>query len=212
MNSRNTTQTVFVVDDNADMRHAVRDFLQHGLLTVETFASAKDFLAAYSPEKSGCLVLDIHMPGMSGLELQEHLVLNKIFIPTIISSGRAVVTDAVRSMKMGTFEFLEKPYSSEVLLKCVRKALEVDRLRRQGDGQLTKLRLRYEQLTERERQILAQVVFGKQSKHIADHLGIAISTVDNHRSNIMRKLQAETSADLTRIALLIDPTMGLSTE
>ena len=211
MNSLNTVQTVFVVDDNADMRQAVGDYLECAQLTVEKYASAKDFLAAYSPAKSGCLILDIHMPQMSGLELQAHLLSKNISIPIIIVSGRAVVTDAVKSMKMGSFEFLEKPYSSEFLLKRVREALEVDRLKRQGDGQMTDLRLRLDQLTERERQVLTQVVTGKQSKHIADTLGIAVSTVDNHRANIMRKLQAETSADLTRIALLADPTLGLNT-
>ena len=204
----NSGQTVFVVDDNLAMLQAVGDYLRGAQLNVETFSSAKDFLAAYSETRPGCLLLDIHMPEMSGIELQERLLEMNISIPIIIVSGRAAVSDAVKSMKMGSFDFLEKPYSSEFLLKRVRDALDHDHKRRSDRSKSSESRNRFEQLTDRELQILSHVISGKPSKVIADQMGLAVSTVGNHRANIMRKLQAETSADLTRIALLLDPSLA----
>ena len=204
----NSVQTVFVVDDNLTLLEAVREFLSVAELIVETFSSAKDFLAAYSATRPGCLLLDIHMPDMTGIELQERLIEMNISIPIIVVSGRSAVSDAVKSMKMGIFDFLEKPYSSEFLLKRVRDALELDHKQRSDHSKSSESRNRFEQLTDRELQILSHVISGKPSKVIADQMGLAVSTVGNHRANIMRKLQAETSADLTRIALLLDPSLA----
>jgi two-component system, LuxR family, response regulator FixJ len=203
-------QTVFIVDDDRGMRGALGDYLRSAKLNVETFDSARSFLAAYVPSRPGCLILDIRMPGMTGLELQEHLVLQGVPLPILVVSAHAQVADAVKSMKLGSFEFIEKPYASEFLLKRVREALEHDQRTRSERSQLAQARECFKKLTEREKEILRLVVAGKQSKRIADLLELSVSTVDNHRANIMRKLSAETSADLTRIALLIDPGLAFS--
>jgi two-component system response regulator FixJ len=203
-------QTVFIVDDNPQLRKSLGDFLEAAQLTVQSFASAKAFLAAYRPSMAGCLILDIQMPEMSGLELQELLCAKGHRLPIIIVSGHRVVRDVVLTMKMGSYEFIEKPYCPDFLLKRVREALEDDLRQRLEDGRLITLRNRFAKLTVRERQVLSWVISGAQSKTFADKLGLSVSTVDNHRANIMKKLNAKTSADLTRMALLIDPTLAFA--
>lgn len=207
-----SNQTVFVVDDSPGMREAVSSFLLANGMSVKTFGSAKEFLAAYDGSSGGCLILDIRMPEMSGVELQEHLLAQGVTLPIIIVSGHAAITDAVKAMKLGSFEFMEKPYSPDILLRRVREALEHDRKIRTENALLTQFKSRYLRLTEREKQILALVVAGKQSKIIADRMGLSVSTIDNHRANIMNKLHAETSADLVRIALLADPDLAFPSD
>jgi len=203
------TPTVFVVDDNSKFRRCVSSFLSAANLSVETFNSAKAFLASYNPTRPGCLILDIRMPDISGLDLQEKLISLGATLPIIFVSGEAVVKDAVRAMKLGSFEFLEKPFPPDVLLRRVRSALEHDHNARAQRSQRAYLGTLFQKLTEREKQILCLVISGKQSKVIADQIGLSTSTVDNHRANIMRKLQAKTSSDLVRIALLVDFNLAL---
>jgi two-component system, LuxR family, response regulator FixJ len=201
-------QTVFVVDDHPSMRQTLSNFLKAAQLNVESFDSAKSFLATYHPTRAGCLVLDIKMPEMSGLELQEYLLSIGASLPIIIVSGQAAVMEAVKAMKLGSFDFMEKPYSPEVLLKRVREALECDRNTRRSRERRGELRARFDQLTDREKQILSSIIIGKHSKIIAEDLGVSVSTIDNHRANIMKKLKAESPADLTRLAILADPSLG----
>lgn len=197
--------TVFIVDDNAEMRRSLARFLKEWGLITREFDSAQAFLDAYDPQESGCLLLDIHMPGMSGCELQESLNNSGVKLPVIIVSGHGVVRDVVRAMRMCPFEFIEKPFEPKQLLARVREAIEYDVESRKAAEETVLARKRYEKLTPREKQILAGVVSGRKSKVLASELGVSTSTIDNHRANIMKKLKAESPADLTRISLLVDP-------
>lgn len=198
-------QTVFVVDDDPGMRNVLCGFLRASGFRFQAFGSAIEFLSAYASDRGGCLVLDLRMPEMSGLELQERLVGLGFSLPIIVVSGNAAVVDAVKAMKLGSYDFIEKPYSSELLLLRIREALDHDRRARTERARKAEAAARLRMLTKREKQVLRHVVSGRQSKAIADEMGLSVSTIDNHRANIMKKLKAETSADLTRIALLIDP-------
>jgi FixJ family two-component response regulator len=197
-------QTVFVVDDNPEMRKSLSDFLQAAGQEVRSFDSGKAFLSFYKPEMPGCLILDIQMPEMTGIELQEILCSQGFALPIIVVSGGAAVMDAVKTMKLGTFDFIEKPFDPHVLLARVQEALNHDRKNRADDVERRQIRERYAKLTAREREVLDAVVAGLPSKEIADKMGLTISTVDNHRANIMKKMGATTSADLTRIVLSLN--------
>jgi FixJ family two-component response regulator len=201
-------QSVYVVDDSSDMRDSVAGFLRVSGLSVETFGSARAFLSRFSPALSGCLVLDVHMPEMSGIELQETLVTMRASLPVIVVSGNAAIADVVRTMKLGSLEFIEKPYSPKHLLECVHEALRVDLRRREEGSMRAQAQACFARLTERERQIVSLVVAGRPSKLIAGEMGLTVSTIDNHRAKIMKKLRAETAADLARIALLADPALA----
>lgn len=201
--------TIFVVDDDAKVRQSLGDFLRASGFEVAEFASASGFLDNCRPGQSGCLILDLHMPEISGIELQEALQARGIRLPAIIVSGQASIADAVKATRLGAFEFIEKPYSPDVLLKRVHEALELDREKREESAKQEILRGRLRSLTKRERQILSWVVVGHDSKTIAEKAGLSVSTVNNHRSNIMEKLAAKTAADLSRIAILADPSLAL---
>lgn len=203
-----STQTVFVVDDSPEMRRTLCGFLRAAGLNVQDFSSADTFLSVYKPEMGGCLVLDIQLPGMSGLDLQEFLSRNGISLPIIIVSGQAMVKDAVRAMKLGSFEFVEKPFEPKFLLARVKEALNHDRESRKIAAKRDVYRERYNKLSERERQILSLVISGKGSKEIASAMSLTVSTVDNHRANLMKKLKAGTSAELATIALTVDPSLA----
>ena len=197
-------QTVYVVDDDAGMRKSLGMLLDSAGLSAEPFESAKAFLAGFDSRRSGCLVLDIKMPEMSGLELQEHLVKAGITIPIIVISAHADVTSAVRAMKMGSFDFIEKPYAPEKILDKIQEALDFDQQNRAEREWRASVQKLMQAVTEREREILDLVVAGKPSKQIASELGITVSTVDNHRAKLLKKLKAETTADLLRITLSAD--------
>lgn len=203
-------QTVFIIDDNVNMLSALGTFLQASNLKVRTYSSARDFVRTCNSKNNGVIVLDLKMPELSGLELQEYLVSTNNTLPIIFVSGHAEVSDAVMAMKLGSFDFIEKPYSSEYLLKRIRDAMEVNRVDEEKRIYVTELRARFETLTAREKSILTWVIAGKQSKFIADSLSVSVSTIDNHRANVMSKLKAETSSDLVRMALLVDPTLAFS--
>jgi two-component system, LuxR family, response regulator FixJ len=201
-------QTVYIVDDNSEMRRSVSRFLAAAGLKVEDFSSAEAFLEAEIGP--GCLVLDINMPNMTGYELQKKLLDSGIGLPVIIVSGHSVVSDIVKTMKLKPFEYIEKPYDPHFLLQQIHAALAYDLNERKLEGERKGALERFSSLTAREHEVPAGVIAGLQSKAIADKLGLSTSTVDNHRANIMKKLKAATSAELTRICLMADPSMALT--
>ena len=202
--------TVFVVDDDAAVRQALSWLIESVGLRVEAFASAQEFLDAH-PESdlAGCLVLDVRMPGLSGLELQAKLAAQGAGLPVIILTGHAEVPMAVQALKAGAVDFFEKPVSEQKLLDRIQQALEQDardRLRRAGRAEV---RARLARLTARERQVLGLVVAGKSNKEMASELGVTTKTIEAHRAQIMRKLEAESLAELVRLSLSADNGPGL---
>jgi len=193
--------TVYVVDDDEPIRDSLRMLLRSAGLPVETFASAQQFLAAYTPPAPGCLLVDVRMPGMSGLELQELLAARKIALPVIVITGHGHVAMAVRAMKAGAADFVEKPFDDELLLECIRRTLARDADTRRRQSRSSESTQRLAALTPREREIMEHLVAGKSNKAIAADLGISARTVEVHRARIMEKLEAKSLADVVRIAL-----------
>ena len=196
------TPTVFLVDDDAAVRDALGVLFRTEGLTVSAYASAESFLATCPLDVCGCLVLDLHMPGMGGIELQKALSEKNILLPVIFLTGHGDIPMSVRALKAGAVDFLEKPANPDVLLARVRDALAQDLRRRTVSAEQAALGALYDRLTVREREILAQVADGKTSKEIARSLGISPRTVEVHRSHIMGKLGADSLADLIRIGQL----------
>jgi FixJ family two-component response regulator len=198
-----TTQnaTVFVVDDDGAVRKSLELLLKSVGHSPESYRSAQEFLDAYDPARPGCLILDIRMPGMSGLELQRTLRERGMDIPVIIVTGHGDVPVAVRSLKEGAFEFLEKPFSKQLLLEHVRGALQRDAACRSLKGVHQERASKLALLTPREQEVLELVVAGKVSKEIAAGLGLSKKTVDVHRTHIMQKLQVETLAELVQLVM-----------
>ncbi len=196
--------TVFVVDDEADIRDALRMLLASVKLKVETFGSAREFLAAYDPARAGCMILDVRMPGMSGPELQEQLRANNINIPIIIITGHGDVPTAVRTMKAGAIDVLEKPFSDDLLLERVYQALGRDAATRAEQAEREKVAKRIARLTPREREVMGAIVQGKLNKVIAADLGLSTRTVEIHRARIMDKMEARSVSTLTRMVLLME--------
>lgn len=196
--------TVFVIDDDKAVRHFLRGLIASVNLRVEAFTSAQEFLAAYRSSSPGCLLLDIRMPGMSGLELQQELSVRGIDLPVIVLTGHGNVQVAVHAMKAGAVDFIEKPFNNELLLDRVQKAVAKsvdtyeDRIKR--DEILNRRKL----LTPRERQVLDLVVAGESNKGIARHLHISEKTVEIHRANVMGKMQAKSLADLVKIVSTLE--------
>lgn len=193
--------TVFVVDDDHAVRRSLDMLIRSVGLGVETFPSAQDFLDRFDAQRPGCLVIDVRMPGMSGLELQRHLKQHGVQIPVIIVTGHGDVPIAVRALKDGALEFLEKPFSKQLLLEHIRHALKRD-----GDCRVERARrldveARLAALTERERQVMELVVAGKISKEAAAELGVSKKTVDVHRARVMQKLQVQTLPGLVELVL-----------
>lgn len=193
--------TVFVVDDDQSVRDSLRWLLESAAIAVETFSSAQKFLDAYDRQRAGCLLLDVRMPGMSGLELQERLSREELSLPVIIITGHADVQMAVRAMKFGAVDFVEKPFNDQVLLECVQHAIHQDRRARDSHAETEDIRRRLAKLTPREREVLDMVIDGKLSKQIAVEFGLSEKTVEVHRAHIMSKMEAENVADLVRLTL-----------
>jgi FixJ family two-component response regulator len=191
---------VYVVDDDASIRAALRSLIRSVGLHVELFASPHEFLKAKRPEVPSCLVLDVRLPGMSGLDLQRHLASDNIHIPVIIITGHGDIPMSVRAMKAGAVEFLTKPFRDQDLLDAIQLALERDRSRHQQEGEIAELRERFESLTPREREVLPLVVSGLLNKQIAAEIGTTEATVKVHRSQLTRKMGADSLADLVRMA------------
>ena len=192
--------TVFIVDDDAAVRRFLSGLIQSVELRVEAFASARDFLEAYEPGQPGCLVLDVRMPGMSGLELQRELAERAIDLPVIVLTGHGNVQVAVHAMKAGAADFVEKPFDNELLLDRIQKAV-VESVRARGERiKRIEIAERMQLLTPREREVLDLVVAGQTNKGVARRLDISEKTVEIHRANVMRKMQAKSLADLVKMA------------
>ena len=194
--------TVFVVDDDRAMRESLSWLLDSVGLRVRSYATAADFLAEHDPAQPGCLVLDVRMPGMSGLDLQAELARRGVELPTIVITGHAEVSMAVRAVKAGAIDFIEKPFSDQLLLDRVRQALEIDLEAREVRRRREDARRRLATLTAREREVLDLVVAGKANKEIASALGVSPKTVEVHRAHVMSKMYVDSLAELIRITLL----------
>jgi FixJ family two-component response regulator len=192
--------TVFVVDDDAAVREALRDLIDSVGLRVELFGSAGEFLQRKLPHLPSCLILDVRLPGKSGFDLQRELAEANIDIPIIFITGHGDIPMSVRAMKAGAVEFLTKPFRDQDLLDVIQLALERDRATRQREAEIATLRDRFESLTPREREVLPWVVSGLLNKQIADAIGTSEATVKVHRSQLMRKMGAKSLADLVRMA------------
>jgi len=192
--------TVLVVDDDASVREALSDLFQSVGLMVEVYASAQEFLKNERPEGPGCLVLDVRLPGKSGLDFQQELSAANINLPIVFLTGHGDIPMSVRAMKAGAVEFLTKPFREQDLLDAVQTAIERDRVNREDQKLVTMLRQRFASLTPREQSILALVVAGRRNKQIAFEIGTSEVTVKVHRTNLMRKLQASSLADLIMMA------------
>ena len=191
---------VFVIDDDPSMRSALDDLLRSVGLDVILSSSAQEFMQAVRPDAPGCLVLDVRLPGMSGLTFQQELAKAGITLPIIFITGHGDVPMTVRAMKAGAAEFLTKPFDHQVLLDAVHAAIERDRARRRDAVSLADLKARYHELSERERQVMEFVVAGRANKQIAAELGLSLVTVKVHRGQVMRKMLARSVAELVRMA------------
>jgi FixJ family two-component response regulator len=192
--------TVFVVDDDPSMRRSLDSLLRSVGHDVRLFSSAPEFMQAVRGDVPGCILLDVRLPGMSGLAFQQELTKSGVALPIIFITGHGDVPMTVRAMKAGAVEFLTKPFDDQVLIDAIHEALERDRARRRDDASLASLRARYEELTERERQVMGHVALGRVNKRIAAELGLSVVTVKVHRGQVMRKMQAKSVAELVRMA------------
>jgi FixJ family two-component response regulator len=191
---------VIVIDDDPSVRKAIDRLLRSVDLRVELFESAQEFLHSERPDAPSCIVLDVRLPGQSGLNLQRHLATADINIPIIFITAHGDIPMSVRAMKAGAVEFLAKPFHDQDLLDVIEAALERDRARRAAEKLIGELRERFETLTERERQVMQLVVAGRLNKQIAAELGISEMTAKIHRGQVFRKMQAASLPDLVRMA------------
>jgi two-component system, LuxR family, response regulator FixJ len=201
---KDVTPTVFVVDDDEAVRGSLRLLFKSVGLPMQPFASAQDFLAAYDAQHPGCLVLDIRMPGMSGLDLQERLSLSGAIIPIIFITGHGDVPMAVQAMRHGAFDFLQKPFRDQDLIDRVQRAFDKDSANRLHLSKRDRIRERFESLTAREREVLRLVTGGRANKVIAGNLGVSHRTIEIHRARVMEKMEAHSLAELVRMTIEID--------
>ncbi|HEY0940655.1 MAG TPA: response regulator FixJ [Steroidobacter sp.] len=197
----NQRPTIFVVDDDAAVRDALKLLLRSVGQSVETYGAGSEFLEAYSEDRPGCLVLDIRMPGMSGLELQQKLNEKHSILPIIFITGHGDVPMAVEAMQAGAVDFIQKPFRDQDLIDRINQALEKDTSNRAALGERNDIRRRLETLTPREREVLDLVVHGKANKVIAGDLKLSQRTVEIHRARVMEKMQASSLAHLVRMVL-----------
>jgi FixJ family two-component response regulator len=193
--------TVFVVDDDSGVRSSIRVLLKSVGIGTTTFASAQEFLAAHHADQPGCLVLDIRMPGMSGMELQLELNRRGAVLPVVFITGHGDVPMAVEAMQQGAFDFLQKPFRDQDLIDRVQRALQRDAEHRAALRETASIELRLQSLTSREREVLEMLAQGKQNKSMAAELGLSQRTVEIHRAHVMEKMQARSVAQLVRMVL-----------
>ncbi len=194
--------TVFIVDDDLAVARSLRWLIESVQIKVETFASAQAFLDGYDAAKPGCLVLDVRMPGMSGIELQERLTAQRIRVPIIFITGHGDVQMAVRAVQAGAFDFIEKPFNDQDLLDRMQRAISFDAERRGRDSQRAQLSALIASLTPREREVMDLVVEGMSNKAVANTLGLSAKTVEVHRAKVMEKMNARSVSDLVKMSML----------
>jgi FixJ family two-component response regulator len=199
------TPVVFVVDDDISVRESLESLLRCEGWQTETFATAEQFLIRPRPDVPSCLVLDMSLPGLSGLALQKRIAFERTDTPIMFITGHGDVATSVQAMKAGAVEFLTKPFEHDVLLDAIRKSLDRSRLARAREMEMHALRNRYASLTRRERQVLALVVSGLLNKQVAGELGISEITVKAHRGRVMQKMEAQSFADLVKMATRLGP-------
>lgn len=197
--------TVFIVDDDQAVVRSLRWLIESVKVRVETYASAQSFIDDYDSAMSGCLVLDVRMPGMSGIELQERLAAQRIRIPIIFITGHGDVQMAVRAVQAGAFDFVEKPFNDQDLLDRIQKAITRDTEQRDKEAYRTQLRALFASLTPREREVLDLVVEGMSNKAIANSLGLSAKTVEVHRAKVMDKMHARSVSDLVKMSMQNQP-------
>jgi two-component system, LuxR family, response regulator FixJ len=195
--------TIFVVDDDQSVRDSLRWLLESIRYKVETYVSAAEFLKYYDPNQPGCLILDVRMPEVSGLQLQEILAARRVQLPVIMITGHGDVSMAVRAMKAGALDFIEKPFNDDQFLECIQRGLQANVRQRRQDAEQHTIQMRLASLTARERDVLARVVAGKPNKLTAAELGISIKTVEVHRARVMEKMAVSSVATLTAMCMPI---------
>ncbi len=198
------TSTIFIVDDDTQVRQALALLMESVGLKVQTYPSADVYLEQFDPEAPGCLILDVRMPGMSGLELQARLAAEAMHPPVIIITGHGDVPMAVRAVQAGAVDFIEKPFNDQALLDSVHRALDLDARQRGRASKLAEVQSRLASLTPREQQVMKMVVTGKRNKNIALELSVSQSTVEAHRAKVMEKMQAQSLSDLMRMVLSLE--------
>ena len=197
----NDEPTVYLVDDDQAVLRSLSTLVKVVFPRVEAYSSATDFLAAYQPDQPGCLILDVAMPGMNGLELHRKLIAEKADLPVVFITGHGNVQMAVGAMQAGAINFLEKPFHEQELWDSIRKALEVDRQNRRRKARRAQIEQRFSQLSPGEREVLTRILDGKSNKDIADGLGLSIRTIEDRRGRLMKKMKARSIAELVRMAM-----------
>lgn len=199
--SRGGPPTVYVVDDDTSIREVLAWLMQSNRIAVKCYASAAAFLAEFKPDSPGCMILDLYLPGMSGLDLQQYLIRHGITMPVIFLSGRGDIGKAVEAVKQGAVDFIEKPFDYKRILMTVRECMQRDAAMRATRSAKDAFKVRMETLTQREKEVMDYVVAGQTNREIAEILGISVKTVEAHRSRLMEKLDVDSVAALVQNAV-----------